>query len=161
MLGRGFEMTSGTQSTPSEGVSWILTSVRRRRPVASSRRCCGWGGRVATAAGAGRGRQLEQRLQAVRALAGEGRLGGADGSAAADADLEWAMLDSTWCGPPPAPPGKKSKVSKRLAARAAGFEKPHGLADGLGNPLAFRLTAGHRATPRKPCPCSTVSRPQR
>ena len=37
-------------------------------------------GGLRVAAGAGRGRQLEQRVQAVRALAGEGCLGGADGS---------------------------------------------------------------------------------
>ena len=47
--------------------------------------------------------------------------------------------------PTPAPPGQKNRGEQALGRSRGGFStKLHGLADALGNPLAFRLTAGQQ-----------------
>ena len=50
-----------------------------------------------------------------------------------------------WCGPTPAPPGQKNRrrASAWPLARRL-LHQLHGLADALGNPLAFSLTAGQQ-----------------
>ena len=65
---------------------------------------------------------------------------------AADADREWVMLDSTVVRAHACAAGaKKSEGEQALGRSRGGFStKLHGLADALGNPLAFRLTAGQQ-----------------
>ena len=101
-------------------------------------------GGLRVAAGAGRGRPLEQPVQAVRALAGEGCLAGADGSSGGRRRPRvGAARPHLGAGPRRRRRGRKSEGEQALGRSRGGFSsKLHGLADGLGNPLAFRLTAG-------------------
>ena len=103
-------------------------------------------GGLRLAAGAGHGRPLEQRLPAVRALAGEGNLGDADGSSGGRCRprVGDARQHRGAC-PRLRRRGKKTAGEQALGRSRGGFStKLHGLADALGNPLAFRLTAGQQ-----------------
>ena len=103
-------------------------------------------GGLRLAAGAGRGRQLEQPLQAVRALAGEGRLAGVAGSSGGrrrprvgDARQHRGACPRLRCR------SKKIAGDQALGRSRGGFSsKLHAAGDSLGNPLAFRLTAGQQ-----------------
>lgn len=103
-------------------------------------------GGLRLAAGAKRGRQLEQPLQAVRALAGEERLAGVARSSGGrrrprvgDA-RQHRGARACLCRR-----GKKSQGEQALGRSRGGFSsKLHAAGDALGNPLAFRLTAGQQ-----------------
>ena len=103
-------------------------------------------GGLRLAAGAGHGRPLEQRLQAVPP-GRKGNLGDAHGSSGGRCRPPWVIFDSTVVRTTPAPPGQKNEGEQALGRSRGGFStKLHGLADILGNPLAFSLTAGQQAT---------------
>ena len=64
---------------------------------------------------------------------------------AADADLDGRCSQHRGAGPRLCRRGKKIQGEQALGRSRGGFSnKLHGLADGLGNPLAFRLTAGQQ-----------------